>query len=585
GTRGFTPEDAQHRDHGAHRRRQDDDDRAHPLLHGPHAQARRGSRGRGDDGLDGAGAGARHHDHLCRHHRRVARPPGQHHRHARPCRLHRRGRALAARARRRGRGVRLRCRRRAPVRDRLAPGRQVPRAADRLHQQDGPHRRGLRHERAHDHRASRGEPDPRPAAGRLGVRLPGHRRPDQHEGDHVLRRPRSRVDGRGHPRRDGRRRRCGAHPPARGRRGVRRRAHGGLPGRGGDRRRSAARGHPPGDARHLDHSAAVWLLLQEQGRSAAARRSCRLPAESARRPPGRGPRDRQGRRRPPGQPPRLRRPAVLGARLQGHVRPVRWQAHLLPRLLGPARERQPGAQLGQRADRARRAHPHDARQFARGQGRGLRRRHRRGGRAQADLDRRHPLRTRRADQARDHHLPGAGRARLDRAQDQGRPGEDGHRARPPRRGGPDLPGPHRRGDRPDGHLGDGRAPSRGPRRPHAARVQRRGRGRAPPGRLPRDGPWRGHEDRGQVHPPDRRLGPVRRGLHQHGAVSRRGLRVRQQDPGRLGPLRVHPGGREGRRGGARDRRQGGLSDGRRARDPDRRQVPRHRLLGDRLQDR
>ena len=35
-------------------------------------------------------------------------------------------------------------RRRAPVRDRLAPGRQVPRAADRLHQQDGPHRRRLR---------------------------------------------------------------------------------------------------------------------------------------------------------------------------------------------------------------------------------------------------------------------------------------------------------------------------------------------------------------------------------------------------------------------------------------------------------
>ena len=30
----------------------------------------------------------------------------------------------------------------------------------------------------------------------------------------------------------------------------------------------------------------------------------------------------------------LRR-AVLGARLQGHVRPVRRQAHLLPRLLGP----------------------------------------------------------------------------------------------------------------------------------------------------------------------------------------------------------------------------------------------------------
>ena len=33
--------------------------------------------------------------------------------------------------------------RRAAVGDGLAPGRQVPRAADRLHQQDGPHRRRL----------------------------------------------------------------------------------------------------------------------------------------------------------------------------------------------------------------------------------------------------------------------------------------------------------------------------------------------------------------------------------------------------------------------------------------------------------
>ena len=45
-------------------------------------------------------------------------------------------------------------------------------------------------------------------------------------------------------------------------------------------------------------------------------------------------------------------------------------------------------------------------------------------------------------------------------------------ARPlrPLGGGPDLPGALRRGDRPDGHLGHGRAAPRGPRRPHAARV-------------------------------------------------------------------------------------------------------------------
>ena len=33
---------------------------------GTHAQDGRGARGRRDDGLDGAGAGARHHDHVCR---------------------------------------------------------------------------------------------------------------------------------------------------------------------------------------------------------------------------------------------------------------------------------------------------------------------------------------------------------------------------------------------------------------------------------------------------------------------------------------------------------------------------------------
>ena len=129
----------QHRDHGPHRRGQDHDDRAHPLLHRQELQDRRGPRGRGRHGLDGAGAGARHHHHVRRHHLPVARPHHQHHRHARPRRLHRRGRALAPRARRRRRRVRRRGRRRAADRDRVAPGRQVRRPAHVLRQQDGPH--------------------------------------------------------------------------------------------------------------------------------------------------------------------------------------------------------------------------------------------------------------------------------------------------------------------------------------------------------------------------------------------------------------------------------------------------------------
>ena len=93
------------------------------------------------------------------------------------------------------------------------------------------------------------------------------------------------------------------------------------------------------------------------------------------------------------------------------------------------------------------------------------------------------------------------------------------------------------------------------------------------------------QGRGQVHPPDRRLGPVRRGLHRPRAGAGRGLRLHQQDQGRRRPLGVHPRRGEGHRGGARVRRQGRLPDGRRARDARGRQVPRHRLVGDRVQDR
>ena len=66
----------------------------------------------------------------------------------------------------------------------------------------------------------------------------------------------------------------------------------------------------------------------------------------------------------PGNARGLGRRPLLGARLQGHGRPLRRQAHLLPRLLGQARRRRPRAQHGDRAHRARRAHPDDARQLA-----------------------------------------------------------------------------------------------------------------------------------------------------------------------------------------------------------------------------
>ena len=73
----------------------------------------------------------------------VARFSYQHYRYARARGLYGRGRAQPARARRRDRRLRLGRRRRAAVRDGLAAGRPLPRSAHRLHQQDGPHRRGL----------------------------------------------------------------------------------------------------------------------------------------------------------------------------------------------------------------------------------------------------------------------------------------------------------------------------------------------------------------------------------------------------------------------------------------------------------
>ena len=137
---------------------------------------------------------SRRHDHLLAGRRRPGpRAPDQHHRHPRPRRLHDRSRALAARARRRGRGVRRRRRRRAAVRDRLAPGRQVRRAADVLHQQARPHRGRLLLLRAVDHRPPRRHAAGAVPADRRRRRPQGRRRPGQQ--------PRHRLAGR-KPRRE-----------------------------------------------------------------------------------------------------------------------------------------------------------------------------------------------------------------------------------------------------------------------------------------------------------------------------------------------------------------------------------------------
>ena len=169
------------------------------------------------------------------------------------------------------------------------------------------------------------------------------------------------------------------------------------------------------------------LGVQEQGRAAAARRGRRLPAVAGRRPADQGLQSRQGTggdRRASGEGRR----AVCRARLQDHDRPVRRPADLHPRLLGRADGGLDDLQLDQAEERAHRPPAEDAREQARGNQGSLRGRHRRRGRAEDGLHRRHDLRREEADRARVDGLPRAGHLARDRAEDEGRPGKARRRA-------------------------------------------------------------------------------------------------------------------------------------------------------------
>ena len=239
-----------------------------------------------------------------------------------------------------------------------------------------------------------------------------------------------------------------------------------------------------------------------------------------------------------------------------------------------------------RPHRAGRAHPDDARQPPRGGRGGLRGRHRGRRGHQAGRHRRHalPPRTLRSSSRRS-----PSRNRSSRSPSSPRPRSTRRRWPPrwaawPRRTRPSRSRPTRRPARP-------RSPAWASCTSRCSSTACCASSRSTPTSVVRRSSYRetvrgeAEEGRGQVRPPDRRLGPVRRRLHRPRAGSRRGLRLRQQDQGRRHPHRVHPRRREGRRGGAGERRQGRLPDRRRARDAHRRQVPRRGLLGDRLQDR
>ena len=210
--------------------------------------------------------------------------------------------------------------------------------------------------------------------------------------------------------------------------------------------------------------------------------------------------------------------------------------------------------------------------------------HRRRGRPQVRAHRRHALRPEPADRARADGLSGARDLGGDRAEDQGRRREAQpvHGAAGPRGSdvpvSPSTPRPARRSSR------DGRAAPRDHRRPPPAGVQGRGQRRAAGGGLPRDDPPEGRGPRA-VRARRQAAGASTAMWRSRWSPRRARVRLREQDRGRLGAARVHPGRGEGHPGGAGKRGARRLPGRRRPGVADGRVVPRRRLLRDGVQDR
>jgi elongation factor G len=144
------------------------------------------------------------------------------------------------------------------------------------------------------------------------------------------------------------------------------------------------------------------------------------------------------------------------------------------------------------------------------------RRHRGRHRPQEHPHRRHALRREGPDHPRAARVPRAGDPRGRRAEDQGRPGQDGQGALLPGRGRPHLPGPHRRGD--------GQTLISGMGELHLEvlvdRMLREFKVDATVGKPQvayRETITRRSRSHLHAQEADRWLGPVRRGHHRHGA--------------------------------------------------------------------
>ena len=183
---------------------------------------------------------------------------------------------------------------------------------------------------------------------------------------------------------------------------------------------------------------------------------------------------------------------------------------------------------------------------------GRRRRHRRRGRPQEHVHRRHAVRGVEADRARVHHVPRAGHRAGGGAEDEGRPGQDGDRPRSgwPRRTRRSASAPtRRRGQTRIAGMGELHLEVLVDRMLREFKVA--GQRRAAPGELPRGDP-QGRARRGPLRPPDRRQGPVRpRGHEPRAARAGERVRLREQDRRRRGAARVLEGDRAGRPRGAR----------------------------------
>ena len=144
---------------------------------------------------------------------------------------------------------------------------------------------------------------------------------------------------------------------------------------------------------------------------------------------------------------------------------------------------------------------------------------------------------------------------------------------------PDVPGAHRRGDRPDDHRRHGRAAPRDHRRPHEARVQGRGQRRQAAGGLPGDDPEEGRPTSRASSSASR---AARASTATWSSTSSRpsraaGFVFEDKIVGGVIPREFIKPVEAGHPGGAGERRAGRLSDGGRQGDADLRLLPRRRL--------